>query len=145
MQPSLTKESTQCYTSRSPPAHRPVFHKRPITPIHHFDQRVFKSQDRIDQDEILKALFEIQAMLEREKKKGSMAFKLKPKRPKVTRKDAINRKRRLIRQVILNQTYTNVAQIARYTRSDRETVKRVMSDLQTQGEVAHLEYNNVKS
>ena len=145
MQPSLTRESTQCYTSRSPPAHRPVFLRRQILPVHHFDQRVFKSQDRIHQDDILKALFEIQAMLEREKNRGAMAFKLKPKRPKPTRKDSVNRKRHLIRQVILNQTYTNVAQIARYTRSDRETVKRVMSDLQTQGEVAHYEYNNVKS
>jgi len=145
MQGLLTKEATQCYAARPLPDHKPVFLRRQLSRVNHFSQRVFASQDRIDQDTIMKALFDIQAGLDREKTSSSSHSSITIRPSKPSRKDTINRKRRLIKQVILNQTCTTVAEIARYTKSSRETVKRVLSDIAMQGDVSHYEYNNVKS
>ena len=145
MQGTFTKEATQCYTELPLPDHRPVLLRRPVTRVNHFAQRVFASQDRIDQVTIMQALLDIQAALDRDKTTGSTQCSLITRPSKATRKDTVNRKRRLIKQVILNQTYSSVADIARYTKTSRDTVKRVMSDLAMQGDVTEYEYNNIKS
>jgi len=110
-----------------------------------FNQRVFHSDDRFDEDVVLEALEtmleeKVAEKLERRGKRES-----KPKKPQPTWRDKINHKREFIKRCIQNQAVLNLKAVARYTKSGYNTVKRVHDDMYVQGYVSPYEYNNLKS
>ena len=71
MQPTFTRECTQCYHSKPDPEHSPEFAKRKVHPVASFDQRVFTSQDRFAYEHISDSLIQIKQMPEEVKTSGA--------------------------------------------------------------------------
>ena len=141
----LTKECTLCYFGPVEEAHVPEFATRRIPAVSHFDQRVFKSDNRFDVEPVKAALTAIQEELLKEKIGVNCPAQKEPTQARPSWKDQVNRKRQLIKRVIENRTFNNVAQIARFTKASKDTVRRVIRELNATGEVASYEYNNLKS
>jgi hypothetical protein len=57
----------------------------------------------------------------------------------------VNGKKALVKRVIENQTFCSVTEIARFTQTSKDLVKRVMRELRAFGDVKPYEYNNLKT
>ena len=142
---TFTRECTEVYGGLPLPDHLPEFLVRKVNQVDHFHQRVFKSQDRFDSSKIKEALTELQARLDVEKHCSSLAIKPSPKNQNLSWKKKVNTKRNFIKRVIENMAQLNTTEIARFTGSSKDTVKRVQRELSWLGDVSPFEYNNLKS
>ena len=140
-----TRECTECFFEQIPSQAIVAYAKRLITSPQQFPQQIFHSQDRFDHDQIQNALFHFQVSLNQENSEGCKLNLSSSIKKTTSYKDKINKKRQFIKQVILNQGSSNIAHIARFTKSSREAVKSVMQEVRAFGDVSHFEYNNLKS
>ena len=140
-----TKECTQCYFSPLDPNHIPEFIKRKVRTVNQFDQRAFTSQDRFNCQLVKDALVVLQQRLFADKSNSNIYCELSSKKRQLNWKETVNKKRQFIKRVIQNQSLTSVAEISRFTKTCKDTVKRVMRDLASQGDVSPFEYNHLKS
>ena len=141
----FTKESTVCYYGLQDSNHLPEFIKRRVRTVNGFSQKIFNSEDRYKEDEVMQALLETQKRLEREKKGGKEEVTSIISKEKLCRRDHINKKRAFIKRCLQAQIKLNLAEVAKFTRCSFDTVKRVHRELFTQGEVSTYQYNNLKS
>ena len=144
MQSFLTKPCTPCCSSQLLPDFPISFSTRPITSPNHFEQRVFKSEDRINQEQVQNAIFSLQVALNTDMSSDCLLSGLIFPQQAPSWKAKVNRKRQFIKQVILNHGSSNISHIARYTKASRDTVKSVVQEMRASGDVSHYEYNNVK-
>lgn len=145
MRLTCTRQCTEVYYGRTAPDHRPAFVSRHNPRITHFDQRVFKSRDHVHQDDVLKALYQIQQIMEQHKIKDQLVRLKKQKKAKLSWSDKVNKKRRLIRDIIKNACCPNISAIAKRVNASYKTVKSIMTQMSTQGAISPFEYNNLKT
>lgn len=145
MKHTFTRNCTECYTTALPLFENPTFEIRRVDEVRNFDQRLFKSQDRFNHEQIKDALDVLQARAAEEKSKNGMSLEELPKKVTLSWKDKVNYKRQLVEKVINNQTYSSIAKIAKYTGTSRELVKRIKRELVYQDRATPYEYNNIKS
>ena len=136
----FTKECTECYFDSPTEEHKPVFSKKQVKNIPHFSQKVFNSQERFDEEQVMNGLLLMQREYEVSKRKEDLK-----NQKRVSWKTKVNKKREFIKRCILNQGTLNLAEIARFTKSCPSTVKKVYSELSSLGQVSLFEYNNLKS
>jgi len=141
MSAAFTKECTDCYFVTPEATHVPAFTKKKIQNISHFQQRIFTSQERFQEDQIMSGLLTIQNSFENKRKDEKGVKKVE----KSCWKDKVNRKREFIKRCIRNQAVLNLAEVAKFTRSCPKTVKRIYNELCLSGEVSFYKYNNLKS
>lgn len=139
-----TKECTQVYFALPCQDHKPEFTRKRVDTIKHFSQRVFRFEERFQDDQVREALFLQRNLLEQKSSKNTNNI-LSKKERSFSRKDQVNRKRKLIKQCIENRSHINIAEIGRVAKADRATVKRVVKELAEYGEISEYEYNNVKT
>ena len=143
MKKCMTKECTPVYFSLPDPDHVPEFAKRKINEITHFHQRAFKFQDHFSTDQIREGLEHLLAKtVEAPEKEDSKESK--EERFPLTWEEKVNKKRMLIVRCLKNTSLT-VGLIARRTKSDLGTVKRLARELLETGEVKEYRYNFVKT
>ena len=165
-----TKECTECRFESPPEGTVLDFRVRTTPIVNRFEQRIFVSEDRHSEDQVMAAI----QQLKRQTAKVCPAKKLQDQMAmgpeemneesqglrhladssyssmartwgQLTWKDKINRKRELVKTCILRQATPNLAAIARFAKVHRSTVKKVFDELSFSGDVPSYEYNNVKS
>ena len=149
MPPLHTRPSTLVYTQAPAPEHVPEFAEREIEKVDSFEAQRVKGRTYLPKAEV-KALLArlIEASLRPSKRARPLDPQTgEPTHPptKTTFQDRVNRKRRLIAACIRNQQTLNLKQVARFTKSCPQTVKKVYQDLISHREVEEYEYNHVKS
>jgi DDE superfamily endonuclease len=149
MPPLKTRLATEVYTEAPPPDHVPSFVEREIDKIDSFDQQRVKGRHYLPKEDVRVLIRNLIETSVRDSKRARRLRDLetsdKTPRLKLTRKQQVNRKRRLITACIQNQQIVNLKQVARHTRSCYKTVRRVYCDLQNERDSSTYEYNNLKS
>ena len=144
----FTRKCTGVYYGPVGDDHRPEMVRRPVETVTHFDQRVFNSEDRFDADSIKAALTTIQKRLQQEKTGAptdcECELPITPI-PALTWKQKVNNKKAFVKRVIANQTYSTVTDIAKFTQTSKDFVKKVMRELRAFGDIVPFEYNNLKT
>jgi hypothetical protein len=149
MPPLKTRASTQVYTEAPAPDHVPEFLEREIEKVETFGPQRVQGRTYLPKDQIrtlLAAL--IEASLQgsrRARQQGLLPADPAQVPTKTTFQDKVNSKRRLIAACIRNQQTLNLTQVARFTKSCPQTVKKVYWDLIHHREVDDFEYNHKKS
>ena len=145
MQVGETRECIPCFFEPIKIDTPVTYAKRTIISPYAFAQQVFHSQDHFDHEQVQNGLFSLQVALNNDKLNRCTTCTSSSTKNKPIYKDKINKKRQFIKQVILNQGSSNIAHIARFTKTSRETVKTVIQEVRAFGDVSHYEYNNLKS
>ena len=140
MQPTWTRECTEVFLEAPDYDDKVEFAKRALHRINYFPQRIFASQDRFDDEEVKAALTHL--LYPPQEKMAEEPEKITSPAP-LPRKDIINRKRKFIQRVVKNQAVRNISQIARFTKTSKEMVKNVLSEMEQFGEISLYEYNNL--
>ena len=143
MPPLSTRPCTIVYTKLPEHAHKPEFLEREIERVDNFRAcRVgaLPSQSK----EAIRSLIArlIETSIQETKPNNHGLQRALP--TKLSRMDAVNRKRRLIAMCIRNQKSLNLKSIARFTKSCYQTVSRVYRDLNRGLPVDSYQYNNLK-
>jgi hypothetical protein len=149
MPPLKTRPATEVYTAAPSPDHVPTFVEQEIEKVTQFQQQRVKGRHYLTREAVRALIAKLIETSVYESKKarrlrelGGTATKI---RAKLTRKEQVNRKRRLIAACIQNQQILNLKQVAKHTRSCYQTVQRVYRDLREQRDPSTYEYNNIKS
>jgi len=126
--------------------HRPEMVRRPVEAVTHFDQRVFSSDDRFDGEYVKNALLGIQKKAVLEKTGCTVECELEKAVEKpVTWRDKVNAKKAFIKRVIEKHGDWTVSEIAQFTYSSRNTVKKTMREMRMFGDVEDYCYNFLKT
>ena len=145
MPPVNTKECTEVFTGPIDRETIITFTTKQVEVVNGFQQRIFTSDDRHEGDSILARLnerLEEEIQWKREgKKKRRPVFQV----PKSSYKEKVNKKRAFIQRVLTHQANLNLREVAKYTKSCWNTVKRVWNEMQVQGQLIEYEYNNLKT
>lgn len=149
MPPLKTRPATEVYTAPLAPDHVPTFVEREIEKVTHFEQQRVKGRPYLPRQEVRALIAKLIETSVWESKKARRLRDLEgtgtKRRPKLTRKQLVNRKRRLIAACIANQQVLNLKQVAKHTKSCYQTVQKVYRELCDQREPSTYEYNNLKS
>lgn len=141
-----TRDATAIYYAAPPDGHKPSFECRGYQILQEIPVKPFKGESDLDHEQIWSMLCELY--------KGRCELKhqarcLQKRRPAMKRESdwehRINRKRRLIAQVLRRQARLNLAEVCRVTGCCFSTAKRLHRDLGFQGEPAEYTYNNCKT
>lgn len=151
MPPVRTRECTEVYHAALA-ADQPIeFQERRVEPVNAFGQRVFRSDDRFDDETVMAALQELMKVKQREKqnerdqRKAARGHAQQPARPQTPSwREKVNRKRRLLKMCLQNQAQLNFKQVAKHTKSHFSTVKKVYEQLQLEGKIEEYNYQNLK-
>ena len=145
MPPVNTKECTEVFTG--PPERDTVitFTPKPVDRVNRFYQRVFVSNELHEGDLILASLNERLEEEVQRKNENKKKRKLVMEVPKLSYKEKVNKKRAFIQRVLTHQANLNLREVAKYTKSCWNTVKRVWNDMMIRGQMTEYEYNNLKT
>lgn len=149
----FTKFVTDVYFAAPEPGHEPVFERREVPIVRHFDQKPFYAREYPTKEETQASLLSMyqEVRLEKYKRLGKQPPELfepvvRDENRRLSRyKEKVNRKRRHIEACLRGQTSPNFAVVARLTGCHRSTVRGVYHDLLRQGHASVYEYNNLKS
>ena len=168
MSASHTKECTECLFDTPAPETVLDFMTRRIPQVHAFKQRVFKSDDRHNEEKVMEAIAQMkkeavkkcpvlslsrQMYMDEEKNEGSLSSHMTSSNmqstsrftwDQLTWREKINRKRELVKACLLKQAIPNLTAAARFSGVHLSTAKKVFSEIKLFGEVASYDYNNVK-
>ena len=129
---NFTRECTEVYYATPDYEEMLAFTKKRVQTVDHFDQRVFKSQDRFESEKVKDALT---ALLYPPSDNKDVHNRPIFQPADLTWKEMISRKRQFIKKIIHNQAHSNIAQVARFTNSSREMVRQVYREMDYIGEV----------
>lgn len=147
MPPLKTRPCTEVYMNLPPDDHAPKFLEREIIKYNQFEAGRVKGRVYLPRDEVRAIIKELikSSILDskRAKRLSSKRDSEQKKRPKVTRRDAVNRKRRLIAACIQNYQKLNLKRVAKFTKSCYNTVLSVYRNLRAGNPVDTYNYNNL--
>ena len=144
MKKTYTKECTPVYFALPDSEHVPEFTRRKINPIAHFHQRFFNYQDHFTTEDIKNGLEHLLAVELEEISKEEKKKKPRNRVPLPSWEERVNRKRNHILKCYQNRPNASMSEIAKITKTDRGTVKRIIGELLKYGRVDEYHYNFVK-
>lgn len=120
------------------------FRFRDVVRVDCFMQKLFKSDSELAKSCVLQLLDQkLQALIQK-KLLERPPRKVKERKPKLSAKEKVNKKRNFIRKVLAHQTHLSLKGVAKFTRSDWTTVKKVNDEMIVHGCLTPFEYNNIK-
>ena len=145
-----TRESTEVLFAEPRELALPFTAKK-FEVLDRFSCKPFKSQENIDVDTVEELLKGKEADLQKARLKKDIRPHIEPRvkkeRPwtrKVSRRDQVNRKRRLVASYLRCNPLSSIAEVCQQTGCDYKTAKKVEFDLKHLGEPAEYEYSHLK-
>ena len=140
-----TRGCTEVFTRPPSPDAIFSFTRKSVERVNMFFQRVFNSNDHYQGKPILDSLMQRLEEEKERKREGKRSRGEVIKKPQLSRKEKVNKKREFIKRVLAHQAHLNLREVARYTSSCWNTVKSVRTEMQVHGQLTPYEYNNMKS
>lgn len=145
MPPVKTRECTRVFTS-IPMQEVPVeFSTREVQKVERFSQKIFRSTRTLTKEQVLSSLSRRLDLEVARKLASKKQVEKRARKPQMSWKDKVNKKRDFIRRVISHQTTLNLREVAKYTKSCWKTVRRVREEMLVHGSLSPYNYNFLKS
>ena len=148
MPPVKTRPCTEVYLQAPPPDRLPEFVERSLVKVESFPAQRVKGRPFLTKERLrvlIDSLIQnsLKTSARHRKDKGPVIDESAPMR-KVTFKDKVNAKRRLIAACLSNQQVLNLAKVAQHTKSCYSTVQRVYQQMLQSGAPEEYNYNHIK-